>query len=142
VTVHEWRLLGREGSDVRVRITCGGGTYVRALARDLGRSAGSAAHLTALRRLRSGRFSVDDAHSLDDFADGRAAIRNARDAVPHLPAQATTELEMARVVHGNAVPARVGGSTVALVDDAGELVAIAARHDGELRPKTVLRDVE
>ena len=142
VTVHEWRLLGRDGTDLRARVTCGGGTYVRALARDLGRSTGSAAHLAALRRLRSGRFSVDDAHSLDDFANGHAAVRSSRDAVMHLPAQATTEIETARVAHGNPVPARVDGSTVALVDDEGELVAIATRHDELLRPKAVLRDAE
>ena len=142
VTVHEWRLLGREGSDVRARVTCGGGTYVRALARDLGISAGSAAHLTALRRLKSGAFSVDDAYSLNDFGNGRAPVRGPRDAVRHLPAQPATELEMARVVHGNSVSARVDGSVVALLDDDGELVAIAARHGDELRPKTVLRDAE
>lgn len=142
VTVHEWRLLGRQGSDLHARVTCGGGTYVRALARDLGRAAGSAAHLIALRRLRSGKFSIDDAQSLDDFSNNRAPVRPPRDAVRHLPAQPVTEVEMARVVHGNAVPARVDGPIVALLDDAGELMAIAARHGDDLRPKTVLRDAE
>ncbi len=142
VVVHEWRLLGREGSDVRARITCGGGTYVRALARDLGRAAGSAAHLVALRRARSGTFSVDDAQSLDDIVNGVATLRGSLDAVPHLPAQSVTDAELARVSHGNAVPARVDAELVSLLDDAGSLVAIAARHGDELRPKTVLRDAE
>ena len=59
VQVHRWEVLGLEGSEqvseARVRITCGGGTYVRSLARDLGRLAGSAAHLTALRRHAAAR---------------------------------------------------------------------------------------
>ncbi len=142
VVVHEWRLLGREGSDVRARITCGGGTYVRALARDLGRAAGSAAHLVALRRARSGTFSVDDAQSLDDIVNGVATLRASLDAVAHLPAQSVTDAELARVSHGNAVPARVDAELVSLLDDAGSLVAIAARHGDELHPKTVLRDAE
>jgi tRNA pseudouridine55 synthase len=140
VVVHEWRVLSREGSDVRARITCGGGTYVRALARDLGRLTGSAAHLTALRRTRSGSFPVDDAQSLDAFADGIAPIRSPSDAVTQLPSQTVTDAELARVSHGNAVPARIEGAVVSLVDDAGDLVAVAERQGDELRPKTVLRD--
>jgi tRNA pseudouridine55 synthase len=140
VTVHDWNLLERRENDVRARITCGGGTYVRALARDLGRSTGSAAHLTALRRLRSGAFSVDDASSLDDFSERVAPIRAPLDAVARLPVQRITDTELIRVSHGNPVPARTEGATVALVDDGGALVAIAEPQDGELRPRTVLRD--
>lgn len=52
--------------DVRYRVSKG--TYVRALARDLGRAAGSAAHLSALRRTASGNLSLDTAHDLEDVA--------------------------------------------------------------------------
>jgi tRNA pseudouridine55 synthase len=142
VVVHEWRVLSREGNDVRARITCGGGTYVRALARDLGRATNSAAHLIALRRTNSGRFSVDDAQLLDDFANGAASIRPPSDAVPHLPVQTLGDAELARVSHGNAVSARSVGEIVSLVDGAGDLVAIAERRGDELRPKTVLRDAQ
>lgn len=65
VTVHEWSIASITASEMRVSITCGGGTYVRALARDLGRASGSAAHLTALRRIRSGDFDVLDAFDLE-----------------------------------------------------------------------------
>jgi tRNA pseudouridine55 synthase len=140
VVVHEWALGPRVDNDLRARITCGGGTYVRALARDLGRETGSAAHLTALRRLRSGAFSVDDASTLDDFGDGEAAVRLPLDAVSHLPIQRLTEAELGRVSHGNPVPARTDGPLVCLLDDSGALVAVAERHDDELRPKTVLAD--
>ncbi len=140
VRVHAWDVLSRDGADLRARITCGGGTYIRALARDLGRATESAAHLTALRRTRSGAFTVDDADSLDDFGDGEATIRESNEAVRHLPSQVATDVELVRALHGNTVPARVEGQTVALVDDSGSLVAIATRHDEELRPKTVLRD--
>jgi len=140
VVVHEWKLGPRVDNDLHARITCGGGTYVRALARDLGRETGSAAHLTTLRRVRSGAFSVDDASTLDDFGDGEAAVRPPLDAVTHLPIQRLTETELGRVSHGNPVPARTDGPLVSLLDDSGALVAVADRHDDELRPKTVLAD--
>jgi tRNA pseudouridine55 synthase len=64
VTVHRWevRALGEDTADVTV--TCGSGTYIRALARDLGRLVGSAAHLTALRRTRIGAFDIANAWPL------------------------------------------------------------------------------
>jgi tRNA pseudouridine55 synthase len=67
VNVHEWNVASLEGAELAVSITCGGGTYIRALARDLGRACSSAAHLTALRRTRSGEFDVADAATLDDL---------------------------------------------------------------------------
>jgi tRNA pseudouridine55 synthase len=65
VYVHEWRVRAVRPSEIDVTIVCGGGTYIRALARDLGRLVGSAAHLTQLRRTRSGGFDVRDAATLD-----------------------------------------------------------------------------
>jgi tRNA pseudouridine55 synthase len=140
VVVHGWELGARADTDLTARITCGAGTYIRALARDLGRATGSAAHLVALRRVRSGAFSVDDAHSLDEYGDGAAAVRPPLDAVSHLPVQRLTDAECARAAHGNPVPARADGQTVSLVDETGALVAVAERRDDMLQPKTVIRD--
>ena len=67
VTVHEWLIASLTEEELNVSIVCGGGTYVRALARDLGRACGSAAHLTSLRRTRSGEFDVMDAATIDDL---------------------------------------------------------------------------
>ncbi|OYV73471.1 MAG: tRNA pseudouridine(55) synthase TruB, partial [Gemmatimonadetes bacterium 21-71-4] len=72
VRVHAWTVRARRGADLDVTVTCGGGTYVRALARDLGAAAGSAAHLTALRRVRAGIFDVADAHAIDAVRAGDA----------------------------------------------------------------------
>lgn len=73
VNVHSWELRGvREPSsvaEVDVAVTCDGGTYVRALARDLGRLSGSAAHCLTLRRLRAGAFDVGNAVSLADVRE-------------------------------------------------------------------------
>ncbi len=67
VTVHGWVIREQRDDSLTATITCGGGTYVRALARDLGRATGSAAHLEALRRTRCGPFDVADAASLEDL---------------------------------------------------------------------------
>jgi tRNA pseudouridine55 synthase len=55
-------------ADVDVRVVCSSGTYVRALARDIGSALGVGGHLTALRRTRVGGFTIDSAHTLDELA--------------------------------------------------------------------------
>lgn len=68
VVVHRWEVGAYAGGTLSATITCGGGTYIRALARDLGRLSGSAAHLAALRRTRIGKFDVGDATPADALA--------------------------------------------------------------------------
>src|SRR6186997_825364 len=65
VTVHSWEIRELKGDTLTAVITCSGGTYIRALARDLGRLVSSAAHLTSLRRTRVGEFDVRNAATLD-----------------------------------------------------------------------------
>ena len=74
VRVDEWDILATRPTEIDVRITCGTGTYIRALARDLGRATGSAAHLSALRRTRSGNFDVADAATLDEIKRSAPAL--------------------------------------------------------------------
>ncbi len=65
ITVHSFELLGGEENTYRFRIHCGSGTYIRALARDLGAALGTAAYVEALRRTCIGPFDVKDAASLE-----------------------------------------------------------------------------
>jgi tRNA pseudouridine55 synthase len=66
-------LAARRGADgvidLDVEVDCSSGTYIRALARDLGDALGVGGHLTSLRRTRVGRFGIDEARSLDDLAE-------------------------------------------------------------------------
>ena len=78
VTVHEWRVRELSPKSVSATIVCSGGTYVRALARDLGRLAGSAAHLAELRRIRVGDFDVADALTLEDLNSSPLPLRQLR----------------------------------------------------------------
>lgn len=61
VTINAIRILSVTGPDVDIEVECGSGTYIRALANDIGRRLGVGAHLTQLRRTRIGHYSVDDA---------------------------------------------------------------------------------
>jgi tRNA pseudouridine55 synthase len=61
IMIHEMELLGYQGHELRLRIRCSKGTYIRALARDLGAALGSGAYLARLRRTAIGQYSVKDA---------------------------------------------------------------------------------
>ena len=82
ITVHELTLLGCDGADVRIRVHCSSGTYLRAIAHELGQAAGVGAHLSALRRLRAGDFSIERAHTLDQLQELASAGRLAEALLP------------------------------------------------------------
>lgn len=152
VTLHEWEWLDRSEDSVTVRVTTSAGFYVRSLARDLGETLGCGAHLSALRRLRSGHFRVEDALPLESAENaGRevtARLIPLADALPDLPAVRVSESGMIRVRHGNPVgPQFVDGQwvtatdsrqTVRLLDPGGTLVALAHQRAGLLHPSVVL----
>jgi len=69
VQINEIEFLGYSPPEVRVRIVCSRGTYIRAIARDLGLLLGSGAHLTELRRSRSGEYVLDNALIFEDFVN-------------------------------------------------------------------------
>jgi tRNA pseudouridine55 synthase len=137
VVVHEWTVLSRTESSLTARITCGGGTYIRSLARDLGRLTSSAAHITALRRTASGRFTVDKACSLEALRARRYEILDMREAIASMPMQTLSSDECERVKHGNPVVATTEGDRAALMSAAGQVIAIASRNGTAWQPMTV-----
>jgi tRNA pseudouridine55 synthase len=86
--------------DLDVRITCSSGTYVRALARDLGRELGVGGHLTALRRTRVGPFHVDDAVAIDDMVVAERLVPPADAAARLFDVLHLTEQEAVDLGHG------------------------------------------
>jgi tRNA pseudouridine55 synthase len=92
VTVHAIEVLSVDVPDVRLRVVCSHGTYVRTICHDVGRRLGCGAHLTALVRVRSGMFHIDQAVALEDItADRRSDLAarrlvSIRDALGALPA--------------------------------------------------------
>lgn len=139
VTVHSWEVLELTAGMLVTRVSCSGGTFVRALARDLGRLAGSAAHLLRLRRLRSGPFDVAGATALNAIgADTRLLPLLA--GMRSLHVERVTDDDARALRHGRTVAAATEGSRAALLNPEGALIAVAVREGDHWRPKVVLLD--
>ena len=119
VTIHQFELLtdgedlsANDGGsvDIRVRVVCSAGTYIRTLAEDLGRKLGMGAHLVELRRTRAGQFHIDAALTLERLA--AALTRNqlidtlisSHDALCHLPSINLDDEQLRRTSHGLDLP--------------------------------------
>ncbi|MCB0914384.1 MAG: tRNA pseudouridine(55) synthase TruB [Actinobacteria bacterium] len=164
ITVHEFDVLGigRTGAapefvDVSVRVRCGSGTYIRALARDLGDALGVGGHLTALRRVESFGIRVDECRLLADFvADPR--VEPVRTVVgDRFPLLTAADATIDRIKHGQQVPLSEFAfeSPSAAAEDAGvesticfvtapdgHVVAGARINETTLAPFIVLMPVE
>jgi len=138
VRVDRWEIIAQTGDALRARITCGSGTYIRALARDLGRLTNSAAHCAELRRMRCGPFAVDDAVLPDAVTTGH--LRPALMALAGLPAERVDAAAALGVAHGRDIDATISGAWAALVDDGSQLVAVAEREGDRWQPRVVLID--
>jgi len=141
VTVRRIEVVEFQAPLVTFRVEVSAGTYVRAIARDLGERLGVGAHLTQLRREAIGSLRVEDSVPLDQLSVD--AIIPARRVLGDLPTVQLDQKTRAAVVHGRAVEdseaagQRGSGAVIALVDR-GELVAIARSEQGWLHPTVVL----
>jgi tRNA pseudouridine55 synthase len=133
VTVHAIDVLGHEGEMVEIEVRCSAGTYIRALARDLGEALGTGAHLVALRRTLSGPFTMTDAVAWDEIGPG-ARITPLAHLLGDLPAATATVAGVEALRHGRALggamvsagfPAAPPPARMRLLDDAGNLIALA-----------------
>jgi tRNA pseudouridine55 synthase len=133
--------------DVRARVVCSAGTYVRALAESFGENLKTGAHLAALRRTRAGEFGLERAVSLEELPqlaeEGKEFLVPLEAALPRLPSAHLTAEEARRVRHGAAVAARGvwdDGAHVALFDERGALVAVGSydARASALRPRVML----
>ncbi|NIR44088.1 MAG: tRNA pseudouridine(55) synthase TruB [Gemmatimonadetes bacterium] len=141
VTIHRLELLEFEPPRVSFEIECSSGTYVRAVARDLGETLGVGAHLEELRRTRIGPFRVEEAIRLDEEtteAEIEARALPAAAAVGHLPRVDLDDREADSLRHGREIECDTlprDGTVAVFVGD--ELAAVAEARDGRLRPRKV-----
>lgn len=141
IVVHRAELLTTDAAARTwdVELVVSKGTYVRALARDIGRRAGTAAHLASLRRRASGALTLEHAHTLDEveaaaqqgsltalFADPVAALE--------LP---SVEAPPAHVLAGRALPAELAPADRVAITAQGRLIALYARRGTMLVPEAV-----
>jgi tRNA pseudouridine55 synthase len=136
VTVLRVDLLDYTAPLVTFRAVVTAGTYIRAMARDLGERLGTGAHLVALRREAIGDLKVEDAIGADAIsADHLLPLRT---VLTHMPAVELDAADLVTVSHGRAISARAGGTDPVLLVQGAELVAVARIEDQRLHPVVVL----
>jgi len=127
--------------DIDVAVTCSSGTYIRAIARDLGAALGTGGHLTALRRTRVGPYDVGAARTLAELAETFEVTPLAQAAAIAFPRLRLTAEEARLVSHGVRLKAAGGDDLVswpaAAFDPDDRLIALLAEQDGEIRPLAV-----
>ncbi len=125
--------------DVEVRVECSSGTYIRALARDLGASLGVGGHITALRRTKVGHFDVSDANSIEELSELRLT-ELATAAKQLFPVIELTESEVTDLIHGKRISGKseVTGLAAGL-STSGKLVAVLESVKTDLKSVVVFQ---
>ncbi|MDQ0850976.1 tRNA pseudouridine55 synthase [Arthrobacter sp. B3I9] len=152
VTIHRFEVHGLRPAaggatlDVDVTVECSSGTYIRALARDLGNALGVGGHLTALRRTQVGPYTLDQAHTLEQLAEELDVLemsQAARALMPNreLSDEETTEISFGRRIAagpaaGTADAATADAPAAAFAPD-GTLVALLADAGSYAKPVLV-----
>jgi tRNA pseudouridine55 synthase len=145
VTVHALALTGctRTGDeagavvDVDLEITCSSGTYVRAIARDLGAALGCGGHLTALRRTRVGGFGLHVARSLDELSEDFALVPLGDAVAAAFRRRELGEDEARAVAHGGRLSPSGHDAPVGVFGPDGQVLALVEDRDGAARPLVV-----
>jgi tRNA pseudouridine55 synthase len=138
VTVSRFDVLARRETELDIAVTCSSGTYIRALARDLGEALGCGAHLTVLRRTRVGPFTLEHARTLEQLAD-KLELMTLDEAVGSLfprrnvSADDAADLRYGRPLAESGLPGAVG-----VFGPDGEVLALVEDKDGRARPLVVL----
>ena len=142
--VESLELLGTTPDSADLRMVCGKGGYVRAIARDLGRKLGCLGHVAHLRRIWSGPFDAEGGFAFDRIdranqAEIEAAILPIQSALADLPEMAATEIGATRILNGN--PGQVLGhadfGTEVWVSRQGRALCIGRYMGGEVQPSRV-----
>jgi len=143
VLVHDIEIDRIALPHVSFTVSCSTGTYIRAIARDVGEALGVGGHLTELRRTAIGDFRVADAlpeQDLDSRGAAQAWVIDPARALSFLPTRALSEEEAQRIASGNRIPARDEpvDAPVTLLRPDGHLLAIGERAGDELQPRKVI----
>lgn len=147
VIIHSIELLAFENPTADLLVTCGSGTYIRALAHDIGTELDVGAHLSALIRIQNGGMHVDDAISLDELEHAvevgqlSDVITSKERAMVHLPRITLSSENEQRALQGQRIPLDSVPNTetdIAAFNEAGQLIAmLCPREPGLFKPKKV-----
>ena len=153
ITIHRLVIAGMDEDTTTFEAECGKGTYVRAIARDMGRDLGCYGHVVALRRAVVGTFDEEDAvtpdelramrEGLDGLPPAEDALLPVETALEALPSLNVSQHDAGRLARGQSVLVRGRDAPsfegTAAVMSGGTLVALAELERGELVPKRIFR---
>ena len=139
VEIQQFELLSLDPPFAKFIVVCSAGTYVRSLVHDLGRKAGCGAHLTALRRTRSGEFRIEDAIGLDRITEAKLISINR--LLSSWPSIEVSESDESRVAHGNRIRSAFAGDLARILNKKGQFIAVASVESGWARPRLVLTSI-
>ncbi|MBU3749736.1 MAG: tRNA pseudouridine(55) synthase TruB [Mycobacterium sp.] len=126
--------------DLDVEVDCSSGTYIRALARDLGAALGVGGHLTALRRTRVGGFGLDHTRTLEQLAESPALSYTLDQAcLLMFPRRDLTADQAADAAHGRPLPAAGIGGVYAATGLGGRVIALLEDHGSQTKSVVVIR---
>ncbi|HEX6447446.1 MAG TPA: tRNA pseudouridine(55) synthase TruB [Streptosporangiales bacterium] len=143
VSVARFELLATRRSadgaslDLDVHVECTTGTYVRALARDLGAALGVGGHLTRLRRTRVGPFVLEQARTLEQLAERLEVLPIGLAAALAFPTRTVDAATAGAVAHGGRLPATGERGPVAVYAPDGTFLALVEDRDGRAKPLAV-----
>jgi tRNA pseudouridine55 synthase len=124
--------------DFTITVDCSSGTYIRAIARDLGALLGVGGHLTYLRRTAVGPYTLTQAHSLDELEKNLVLLPIADAARAAFPVRELTDDESARISHGGMIASVDQPGVVAAFAPDGTLMALLEDREGVSKPIAVL----
>ena len=144
VTIRRIEIGGFADATARLRVECSSGTYIRALARDLGRSCGSYAFLTKLVRTRVGAFDLAEAVAPEDFRPERD-LHDWHSCFSRLPKVQELKVSAGReetISRGGRIgdqdfPSPPAEGRVAVYDDRGQFLALVLKQEGKYRYEMV-----
>ena len=133
ITVHELTLLGVEGGDIRLRVHCSKGTYIRTLCKDIGEALGCGGCMAELRRVRAGEYTVSEAVPLQTLLETDTPEHYLRDVdtmFRNYPAVTLTENQEKRCRNGNSFTLKLDDGTYRAYARSGEFLMLAKVESG------------
>lgn len=138
VTVHSAEVLAFEGTDVDIRVSVSGGTYIRALARDLGETLGVPAHCAALRREAIGELLVERAVALEAISRTTPLLLPT-EVLGHLPSFEVSAEAVDALGHGRQIPSDLSALSALAALSGGRLIAVGHTTEaGAFQPDVVM----
>jgi tRNA pseudouridine55 synthase len=136
--IFEWKILRFDPPMIDLEVHCGSGTYVRSLARDIGRALGSCAHTTRIHRTQVGAFTLNESQTIEAYEANPELCVSMLEMLRGFSKRVLTPEEEAEIRLGRRIPRQDELGLVALVSHDGRLVGVGDVVEEQIQPQRVL----